>query len=131
MQPVVERVDFRREVRARREIHGRVQALQLVADVTRVEAQNRRKEDRVERAVMKTRLSESSERMTERVHGAEAFLKRQPTFERAHHHFRSGRHVAPVRTRRIDVPPDAAGSIEGYRFGRGVETWREKRFDAM
>ena len=80
---------------------------------------------------MKTRLSESSERVTERVHGAEPFLERQPTFERAHQHFRPGRHVVPIRICRVDIPPDAARSIEGDRFGRGVEARREKRFDAM
>jgi hypothetical protein len=76
-----------------------------------VEVQDRREEDRVERAVMKTRRFESSERVTERVHGAEPLLER----------FRPGRHVAPVRTRRVDVSPDAARSIEGDRCGRGAK----------
>src|SRR5687768_6890825 len=83
IQPFVERFDLRGEIGAQRQIHRGVETLQLVADVTRVETQDRRKEDRVERAVMQTRLSKSSERVTERVHGAEPFLKRQPTFERA------------------------------------------------
>ena len=131
LQSVVERFDLRGEVGACREIHRGVEALHLVADVTRIEAQDRRKQDRVERAVMKTRLSESSERVTERVHAAEPFLKRQPAFERAHHHVRPGRHVASIRTRRVDVPPDAARSIQRDRFGRRVEARREKRFNAM
>jgi hypothetical protein len=80
---------------------------------------------------MKTRLSESSERVTERVYGAEPFLERQPAFERAHQHFRPGPNIASIGTRRVDVPPDAARSIEGDRFGRGVEARREERFDAM
>src|SRR4029453_3370054 len=77
LEPVVERFDFRGEVGARREVHRGVEALHLVADVTRVEAQDWWKEDGVERAVMETRLFKSSERVTERVHGAEPFLERQ------------------------------------------------------
>jgi hypothetical protein len=40
---VVERFDLRGEVGARRQVHCGVEALHLVADVTGVEAQDRRK----------------------------------------------------------------------------------------
>ena len=106
--------------------------VELVADIGRVEAHDRRHQDRVQRAVMQlqilaARRARGSARAPRRgPSGTTARLRARPSSSRS----RASRSL-PSRDRALDVAPDAAGAVERDRLGRRIDARRQEGLDAM
>ena len=96
-----------------------------------VEAQHRRHQDRVQRAVVELEVLQAAEGVAEGVDGAEALLEGEAAFERAHHHLGAGGEVAAVGEGALEAAPDAAGAVERDRFGGRVVAGGEEGLDAV
>jgi len=97
----------------------------------RIEAQHRRQDNGVQRAVMQHRFPEPAERMRHRVHRAQPLLERQPALQRGHHHVPARLPVGAVRDRRTDPAGGAARTVQRDGVGRHVVARRQEGFDAM
>ena len=95
-----------------------------------IEADHRRQEHRVQRAVVQLRV-DAAQRMAQRMHAAQPLLEGQRALRRGAHHLQPRVAVAAVARGALDVRPAARQAVERDAVGRRVEGRRHEGFHAV